>query len=170
MLSTFPFSGLSNALPVAIQDSMLMRLPMSPPTKAPTRAPMRVNLPCFAALQGLPTKHPTKVSTEVPGLSGPISRDIAILSLLSRAAKQPSLSFFVLLGLPRFSGIFPTCPGMVRGFSRFVPFLFLGLLSAPTRNSPERVRSATQSGPFPKKMGNPPVNTRPKWYDTPPAT
>ena len=37
---------------------------------------------------------------------------------------------------------------MVRGFSRFVLFLFLGLLRAPTRGS------ATQSGPFPKKVGN----------------
>ena len=44
----------------------------------------------------------------------------------------PFLSLFVL------SGIFPIWSGMVRGFSRFVPFLFLGLLQAPMRNSPER--------------------------------
>ena len=42
---------------------------------------------------------------------------------------------------------------MVRGFSRFVPFLFLGLLRAPTRNSPERVRDTIWT--FPKKVGNP---------------
>ena len=40
---------------------------------------------------------------------------------------------------------------MVRGFSRLVTFLFLGLLRAPTRNSPERVRDTI------KKVGNPPV-------------
>ena len=39
-----------------------------------------------------------------------------------------------------FPGDFPICPGTLRGFSRLVLFLFLGLLSLPTRNSPERVR------------------------------
>ena len=39
---------------------------------------------------------------------------------------------------PNFSGIFLICSGMVRGFSRFVLFLFLSLLIAPTRNSPAR--------------------------------
>ena len=43
---------------------------------------------------------------------------------------------------------------MVRGFSRFVPFLFLGLLRAPTRNSPERVRDTIWT--FPEKSGKPP--------------
>ena len=53
----------------------------------------------------------------------------------------PFLSFFVLFwDFPDFSGIFPICSGTLRGFSRFVLFLFLGLLRAPTRNSPERVR------------------------------
>ena len=68
----------------------------------------------------------------------------------------PFLSFFVLFrrfwDFPDFSGIFPICSGMVRGFSRFVPFLFLGLLRAPTRNSPERVRDTIWT--FPKKVGN----------------
>ena len=40
---------------------------------------------------------------------------------------------------------------MVRGFSRFVLFLFLGLLRAPTRNSPERVRDTIWT--FPEKSG-----------------
>ena len=53
---------------------------------------------------------------------------------------------------PGFSGIFPICSGMVRGFSRFVPFLFLSLLRALTRNSPENTIWT-----FPEKMGNPPV-------------
>ena len=56
---------------------------------------------------------------------------------------------------PDFSGIFPICSGMVRGFSRFVPFLFLGLLYySPTRNSPERVRDTIWT--FPEKSGKPP--------------
>ena len=62
----------------------------------------------------------------------------------------PFLSFLGLF--PRFSGIFPICSGMVRGFSRFVLFLFLGLLRAPTRNSPERVRDTIWT--FPEKSGN----------------
>ena len=59
----------------------------------------------------------------------------------------PFLSFLVLLG------IFPICPGIVRGFSRFVLFLFLGLLAAPTSNSPERVRDTVWT--FPEKSGKP---------------
>ena len=47
----------------------------------------------------------------------------------------PFPSFFVLFcpfwDFPDFSGIFPICSGMVRGFSRLVLFLFLGLLRAP---------------------------------------
>ena len=50
--------------------------------------------------------------------------------------------------------IFPICSGMVRGFSRFVPFLLLGLLRAPTKNSPERVRDTIWT--FPEKSGKPP--------------
>ena len=47
---------------------------------------------------------------------------------------------------------------MVRGFSRFVLFLFLGLLRAPTRNSPERVRDTIWT--FPEKSGkNPGLET-----------
>ena len=56
--------------------------------------------------------------------------------------------FFVLFGT------FPICPGTLRGFSRFVLFLFLGLLTAPTRNSPERVRDIIWT--FPEKSGKPP--------------
>ena len=75
-------------------------------------------------------------------------------------------SFFVLfLGLlrdfPDFSGIFPNCSGMVWGFSRFVLFLFLGLLRAPTRNSPERVCDTIWI--FPKKSGKPPGLETPRF-------
>ena len=51
-----------------------------------------------------------------------------------------SFLFCSFWDFPDFSGIFPICSGLVRGFSRFVLFLFLGLLRAPTRNSSERVR------------------------------
>ena len=40
---------------------------------------------------------------------------------------------------------------MVQGFSQFVLFLFLGLLRAPTRNSPERVRDTIWT--FSEKSG-----------------
>ena len=42
---------------------------------------------------------------------------------------------------------------MLRGFCRFVPFLFLSLLRAPMRNSPERVRDTIWT--FPEKSGKP---------------
>ena len=82
----------------------------------------------------------------------------------SRAAKRggfqtggfPDLDLSFLFcpfwDFPDFSGIFPICSGMVQGFSRFVLFLFLGLLRAPTRNSPERVRDTIWT--FPEKVGN----------------
>ena len=77
----------------------------------------------------------------------------------------PFLSFFVLFcpfwDFPDFSGIFPICSGMVRGFSRFVPFLFLGPLRAPTRNSPERVRDTIWT--FPKKSGKHPGLETPRF-------
>ena len=74
----------------------------------------------------------------------------------------PFLSFFVPFVLSDFSGIFPICSGMVRGFSRVVPFLFLGLLKAPTRNSPERVRDTIWT--FPEKVGKPPGLQTPLAY------
>ena len=61
----------------------------------------------------------------------------------------------ILFGtFPLFFGIFPICVGIVRGFSRFVLVLFLGLLTAPTRDSPERVCHTIQT--FPGKSGKPP--------------
>ena len=50
---------------------------------------------------------------------------------------------------------------MVWGFSRFVLFLFLGLLRAPTRNSPERVRDTIWT--FPEKSGKPPSLETPQF-------
>ena len=55
---------------------------------------------------------------------------------------------------PDFFGIVPICLEIVQGFSRFVLFLFLGLLTAPMRNSPERVRDTIWT--FPEKSGKPP--------------
>ena len=62
---------------------------------------------------------------------------------------------------PDFSGIFPICSGTVRGFSRFVLFLFLGLLRAPTRNSPDRVRDTIWT--FPEKSGKHPGLETPRF-------
>ena len=59
----------------------------------------------------------------------------------------PFVRFCPFWDFPDFSGIFPICSGMVRGFSRLVPFLFLSLLRAPTRNSPERVRDTIWTRP-----------------------
>ena len=58
----------------------------------------------------------------------------------------PSCPFFVLLGT--FRQIFPGFSRFIRGFSRFVLFLFVGLLEAPTSNIPKRVRDTTR--PLPK--------------------
>ena len=63
-----------------------------------------------------------------------------------------SFLFCPFWDFPDFSEIFPICSGMVWGFSRLVLFLFLGLLRAPTRNSPERVRDTIWT--FPEKVGN----------------
>ena len=74
----------------------------------------------------------------------------------------PFLSFLVLFGtFPIFFGIFPICTGMVRGFSWFVLFLFLSLLRAPTRNSPERVRDTIWT--FPEKSGKHPGLETPRF-------
>ena len=104
----------------------------------------------------------------------PYRSDIAILPLQqSRAAKRGcfkrggfpdlDLSFLFVLFCPfgTFPGIFPICSGTLRGFSRFVLFLFLGLLRAPTRNSPERVRDTIWT--FPEKSGKHPGLETPRF-------
>ena len=71
-------------------------------------------------------------------------------------------SFFVLFcPFGTFPGIFPICTGMVRGFSRLVLFLFLSLLRAPTRNSPERVRDTIWT--IPEKSGKHPGLETPRF-------
>ena len=95
------------------------------------------------------------VFSEAPKL---VSTKTLLLKHYYRLQGYPFLSF---LGLSRFFRIFPICLGMVRGFSRFVPFLFLGLLRAPTGNSPERVRDTIWT--YPEKSGTPP------WFGNPPG-
>ena len=112
-------------------------------------------IPLFATYRAIIVRYPTKTS---------------------RAAKRGCFkrggfpiwtcpSFFVLFcpfwDFPDFSGIFPICSGMVRGFSRFVLFLFLSLLRAPTRNSPERVRDTIWT--FPEKSGKHPGLETPRF-------
>ena len=111
-------------------------------------------IPHFATYRGVTVRYPIKTSTQGPlngGVSnGGVSRSGLVL---------PFLSFFVLLGLSR--GFSPICSGTVRGFSRFVLFLFLGLLTAPTRNSPERVRDTIRT--FPEKSGKHPGLETPRF-------
>ena len=83
-----------------------------------------------------------------------------------RKVHEPTFLWFGLPGpllrdFPDFFGIFLICPGTLRGFSRFVLFLFLGLLTAPTRNSPERVRDTIWT--FPEKSGKPPGLETPRF-------
>ena len=83
---------------------------------------------------------------------GPLNGGVSNGGVSRSGLVLPFLSFFVLFwDFPDFSGIFPICSGMVRGFSRFVLFRFLGLLRAPTRNSPERVCDIIWT--FPEKSG-----------------
>ena len=68
---------------------------------------------------------------------------------------------FLFCPFGTFLGIFPICSGTLRGFSRLVLFLFLGLLRAPTRNSPERVRDTIWT--FPEKSGKHPGLETPRF-------
>ena len=119
-------------------------------------------------LHGAHQAGPKRVSTKGASMKksnflhfiqGPLNGRVSNGGVSRSGLVLPFLSFFVFFcpfwDFPDFSGIFPICSGMVRGFSRFVLFLFLSLLRAPTRNSPERVRDTIWT--FPEKMGNPPV-------------
>ena len=87
----------------------------------------------------------------MPPISRAAKRGVSNAGVSRSGLVLPFLSF---LGLSRFfPGIFPICSGMVRGFSRLVLFLFLGLFSEHLRGTVPK-GSATQSGPFPKKVGN----------------
>ena len=122
--------------------------------------------------QWLERKISREIVAFILGFTQPLQASAAMFSDLNFKGRQtgggvqtggfPDLDLFVLFcpfffpfcDFPDFSGICPICSGMVRGFSRFVPFLFLGLLRAPTRNSPERVRDTIRT--FPEKSGKPP--------------
>ena len=58
--------------------------------------------------------------------------------------------------------IVPICPEIVWGFSRFFLVLFLGPLTAPMRNSPERVRDTIRT--FPAKKWKTPWFAKPLAY------
>ena len=62
--------------------------------------------------------------------------------------------FSSFLGLSRFFRDFPDLSGDSSGIFPICDFLFLGLLTAPTRNSPERVCDTIWT--FPEKSGKPP--------------
>ena len=96
-----------------------------------------------------------ETGTELPKLQGPLNGGVSNGRVSRSGLVLPFLSFFVLFGtFPIFLGFSRFARGMVRGFSRLVLFLFLGLLRAPTRNSPERVRDTIWT--FPEKSGKHP--------------
>ena len=72
-----------------------------------------------------------------------------------------SFLFCPFLGLSRFFWDFPDLLGDSPGISRFVLILFLGLLRAPTRNSPKRVRDTIWT--FPEKSGKHPGLETPRF-------
>ena len=93
---------------------------------------------------------------------GPLNGGVSNGGVSRSGLVLPFLSFFVLFcPFGTFPGIFPICSGMVRGFSRFVLFLFLGLLRAPTRNSPERVHDTIWT--CPEKSGKHPGLETPRF-------
>ena len=99
--------------------------------------------------------RPKTVRNRRPSSQGPLNGGVSNGEVSRSGLVLPFLSFFVLLcPFGTFPGIFPICPGTLRGFSRLVLFLFLGLLSAPTRNSPERVPDTIWT--IPEKSGKPP--------------
>ena len=90
---------------------------------------------------------------------GPLNVGVSNGGVSRSGLVLPFLSFFVLLELSR--GFSRFVRGTLRGFSRLVLFLFLGLLSAPTRNSPERVRDTIWT--FPEKSGKHPGLETPRF-------
>ena len=114
---------------------------------------------------GLERSGPNKKTRNSSVHQAPLNGAVSNGGVSRSGLVLPFLSFFVLFcpfwGFPNFSGIFPICSGMVQGFSRFVPFLFLGLLRAPTRNSPERVRDTIWT--FPEKSGKHPGLEAPRF-------
>ena len=93
---------------------------------------------------------------------GPLNGGVSNGGVSRSGLVLPLLSFFVLFGtFPIFLGFSRFARGTVRGFSRFVLFLFLGLLRAPTRNSPERVRDTIWT--FPQQSGKRPGLETPRF-------
>ena len=110
-------------------------------TESKKRNLQRENLRCDVLLEPL---RPTMFKGRWTG--GLVSNGMAFQSELV-------LCYFVLFqfwDFPDFSRIFPFFFG---DFSDLVLFLFLGFLTAPTRNSPERVRDTIRT--FPEKSRKP---------------
>ena len=81
-------------------------------------------------------------------IHGPGDTDISNGGVSWFALVCPDLSLLSFVGTFLFWGDFPD----LLGFSRFLLFLFLGLLNAP-RNIPDRVHNTIRT--FPEKSGNP---------------
>ena len=97
-----------------------------------------------------------------PGTQGPVDRG-GFKGGGSRSGLVLPFFFVPFWDFPDFSWIFPICPGIVRGFPRFVIFLCFGsFLTAPTRSSPERVRDTIRT--FPEKNGKLPLFGNPLIY------
>ena len=125
-------------------------------TGTSVRYPILQHIVRWTMVVRYPIKTGTKefCETIATSISRPVNGGFQTGGVSRSGLVLPFLSFSVLLGLSRFFWDFPDLLGMVRGFSRFAPFLFLGLLRAPTRNSPERVRDTIWT--FPEKSGKTP--------------
>ena len=121
-----------------------------------TRQLPRIVCPCRTLKIFGKDRENTKITKEIPRFK--FTKEI---QKKKQGKEGPGTFFGTFWDFPDFSGIFPICSGMVWGFSRFVLFLFLGLLRAPTRNSPERVRVTIWT--FPEKSGKHPGLETPRF-------
>ena len=114
--------------------------------------PSKVEIDLALRLQGMP--HQLSQGPPNGGVSnGGVSRSGLVL---------PFLSFFAFFGtFPIFPGFSRFARGWSEDFPRFGLFLFLSLLRAPTRNSPERVRDTIWT--FSEKSGKHPGLETPRF-------
>ena len=101
-----------------------------------------------------------KAKTEVCHFvcQGPLNGGVSNGGVSRSGLVLPFLSF---LGLSRFSGIFPICAGMVRGFSRFVPFPLSRPIKSTyeeqSRKGPRHNLDLSRKKWETPRFGNPPV-------------
>ena len=112
-----------------------------------------LELSCAAILHGC----------DLNSIQGPLSGRVSNGGGSRSGLVLPFLSFFVLFGtFPIFLGFSRIARGWSGDFpDLFVLFLFLGLLRAPTRNRPERVRDTIWT--FPVKSGKHPGLETPRF-------